>query len=82
MTKLDETDAIGGLYTVARRAGRPLAWTTSGQQVPEDLHVADPNYLAHRSLSPRAFASEFMPDDEVVPAMIADNISEWMKKAK
>jgi len=48
VTKLDETDAIGGLYTVARRAGRPLAWTTSGQRVPEDLEIADAEVIAAR----------------------------------
>jgi len=44
------------------------------------LHVADPNYLAHRSLQPRSFSSDLEPADDMVPAMIADNISEWTRK--
>jgi flagellar biosynthesis protein FlhF len=48
VTKLDETDALGGLYSLARRAGRPLAWLTSGQCVPEDLEVADGAVIAAR----------------------------------
>jgi flagellar biosynthesis protein FlhF len=82
ITKVDEAMSLAPSVDCLIRHDLPLLFIGNGQQVPEDLHVADPNYLAHRSLSPRAFASEFMPDDEVVPAMIADNISEWMKKAK
>jgi len=44
------------------------------------LHVADPGYLAHRSLQPRAYAADFEPNDEMVPAMIADNISDWARR--
>jgi hypothetical protein len=49
--------------------------------VPEDLHVADPSFLAHRSLHPRSPGIEFMPADEMVPVMIADNISTWVKRS-
>jgi flagellar biosynthesis protein FlhF len=48
VTKLDETDALGGVYSLARRAGRPLAWLSAGQRVPEDLEVADQTTLAAR----------------------------------
>lgn len=48
VTKLDETDALGAVYSVARRAGRPLSWVTSGQRVPEDFEVAERTSLAAR----------------------------------
>ncbi|NBO81851.1 MAG: flagellar biosynthesis protein FlhF [Betaproteobacteria bacterium] len=82
ITKVDEAMSLAPSVDCLIRHDLPLLFIGNGQQVPEDLHVADPNYLAHRSLSPRSHSSEFVPNDEVVPAMIADNISEWMKKAK
>ena len=48
VTKLDETDALGVVYSAARRAGRPLSWLTAGQRVPEDLEVAETALLAAR----------------------------------
>jgi flagellar biosynthesis protein FlhF len=47
-TKLDETDAPGVLYSLARRAGRPLTWLANGQRVPEDIEVAAPEAIAER----------------------------------
>lgn len=82
ITKVDEAMSLAPSIDCLIRNDLPLLFIGNGQQVPEDLHVADPNYLAHRSLSPRAHASAFVPDDEMVPAMIADNIAGWMKKTK
>jgi flagellar biosynthesis protein FlhF len=56
VTKLDETDAIGGVYSLARRAGRPLAWLSAGQRVPEDLEIADQATLAARIVTASARA--------------------------
>jgi flagellar biosynthesis protein FlhF len=39
-TKTDETNAGGSLYNFLTRSGRPLAFLTNGQRVPEDLQVA------------------------------------------
>lgn len=41
ITKTDETDALGTIYSCSRRASRPVVWTTDGQRVPED--IADAN---------------------------------------
>jgi len=82
ITKVDEAMSLAPSIDCLIRNDLPLLFIGNGQQVPEDLHVADPNYLAHRSLSPRAHASAFVPDDDMVPAMIADNIADWMKKTK
>ncbi len=48
ITKLDETDAVGVVYSLARRSGRPVAFLTEGQRVPEDLSCADAAALAAR----------------------------------
>lgn len=47
-TKLDETRCPGVMVTVAAAAGVPLAYVTTGQDVPDDLEVADPYLLAER----------------------------------
>jgi flagellar biosynthesis protein FlhF len=39
-TKIDETCSGGALYNLLAESGRPLAFMTDGQRVPEDLHLA------------------------------------------
>ena len=39
-TKLDETTRQGGLFTLALKARKPVAYLATGQEVPDDLHVA------------------------------------------
>ena len=80
ITKIDEAMSLAPSVDCLIRHDLPILFIGNGQQVPEDLHVADPNYLAHRSLQPRSFSSDLEPADDMVPAMIADNISEWTRK--
>lgn len=40
LTKLDETTAAGMTYNLARRCRRPLSYLTFGQNVPDDIEVA------------------------------------------
>ncbi|QGP92857.1 Flagellar biosynthesis protein FlhF [Neomoorella glycerini] len=47
-TKLDETCCPGVMLTVAAAAGVPLAYITTGQDVPDALEAADPHLLARR----------------------------------
>ncbi|MBM4293007.1 MAG: hypothetical protein FJ138_17625 [Deltaproteobacteria bacterium] len=46
ITKLDETYALGTLYNVTQYTGCPIAWTTNGQRVPEDIELANAEALA------------------------------------
>ncbi|OUM97970.1 MAG: flagellar biosynthesis protein FlhF [Firmicutes bacterium ZCTH02-B6] len=46
ITKLDETRAYGSLYMAPRLAGKPLAYLTTGQSVPDDIEVADGQQVA------------------------------------
>lgn len=80
ITKIDEAMSLAPSVDCLIRHDLPIMFIGNGQQVPEDLHVADPHYLAHRSLMPRSFSSDLEPADDMVPAMIADNISEWARK--
>ena len=44
-TKLDECLSLGESISVAIEYGLPVGYVTNGQQVPEDIKVADANYL-------------------------------------
>ncbi len=46
LTKLDETTAHGAAVSLACRTGLPVAYLTTGQNVPEDLEVATSSRLA------------------------------------
>ena len=41
MTKLDECESLGSLLNVHLQHGKPLSYLTDGQQVPEDLMLAE-----------------------------------------
>lgn len=44
-TKLDECLSMGETISVAIEQGMPVSYLTNGQQVPEDIKVADAHYL-------------------------------------
>jgi flagellar biosynthesis protein FlhF len=48
LTKLDEATSLGGALSVLARAGLPISYVTAGQNVPEDIEVADSADLARR----------------------------------
>jgi signal recognition particle GTPase len=41
ITKTDETRDLGVVYSLARRACRPVAWTTHGRTIPDDIEIAE-----------------------------------------
>lgn len=42
LTKVDETSFYGSIYNIACRSKIPLAYITTGQEIPNDIEVADP----------------------------------------
>ena len=42
ITKLDETISLGAVYTLTCETGIPICYLTTGQQIPEDMEVANP----------------------------------------
>lgn len=50
LTKLDESTRIGGAISVAIRHQLPIAYTTDGQKVPEDLQQARADRLVIRAM--------------------------------
>ena len=63
LTKLDETGRLGGALSVLSRHGLPLAYTTDGQVVPDDLANADASKLVLR-LEELRRAGERLPVQE------------------
>jgi len=49
-TKLDETEASGGMITVSLSLRKPISFLSSGQQIPEDLDCAGADEIAGRVL--------------------------------
>jgi flagellar biosynthesis protein FlhF len=46
LTKLDETSGLGNILPVLRSSKLPLSYLTNGQNVPDDIEVADARRLA------------------------------------
>jgi flagellar biosynthesis protein FlhF len=46
ITKLDEATELGNLISVTRSSGLPLSYLTNGQNVPDDIRIAQPEQLA------------------------------------
>jgi len=65
LTKMDEAASIGGILSAVIHSGLPVAFTTDGQKVPEDLQLARPHSLVSRAvaLSQEAAGTE---DDEFI----------------
>lgn len=51
LTKLDECGRLGGSLSAVMQAQLPIAFTTSGMRIPEDLECADALKLIKQSLS-------------------------------
>jgi flagellar biosynthesis protein FlhF len=46
-TKLDETRGLGNIFSLLYATKRPVSYVTTGQEVPEDLMVAQGDFLTH-----------------------------------
>ncbi len=51
LTKIDEATAYGNLLSVTRSSGLPIGYLTDGQNVPDDIRVAQSRELAEMILS-------------------------------
>lgn len=76
LTKLDETDSLGGALSTLIERQLPISLYTDGQQVPEDLHQARTHLLLERCFS--ALAEEM--DDES-PMSRPFGYEEWVSRA-
>ncbi len=75
MTKLDEAATIGSVLDVIIRNKLNLFYMANGQRVPEDLHVANPNYLIDRAFKLKRETGAFQFQDEELPLVMANAVA-------
>jgi flagellar biosynthesis protein FlhF len=49
-TKLDETKKLGNIFSLIYNVKKPISYLSTGQEVPDDLMVADNDYLVEKIL--------------------------------
>lgn len=67
-TKLDESLSLGEILSTAINNGLPISYLTDGQQVPEDIHIAEAKALVRKAaenLAKGADAKPFIPQANV-----------------
>jgi flagellar biosynthesis protein FlhF len=62
LTKLDEAAGLGNLLPVIRSSQLPLSYLTNGQNVPDDIEVADPTRLAGLILGFESTEGDYHPE--------------------
>ncbi len=72
MTKLDEAATIGSVLDVVIRQKLALFYVANGQRVPEDLHVANKQYLVDRAFKLKRETAPFLFDDAELPMVMAN----------
>ena len=72
MTKLDEAATIGNVLDVVIRQKLNLYYVANGQRVPEDLHVANQQYLVDRAFKLKRETAPFTFQDAELPLVIAN----------
>lgn len=72
LTKLDEAATIGSALDVVIRQKLNLYYVASGQRVPEDLHVANQEYLIDRAFKLKRETAPFQFQDSEIPLVMAN----------
>jgi flagellar biosynthesis protein FlhF len=62
LTKMDEAASLGGVFSTLIEAGLPLAFTTDGQRVPEELHLARAHTLVSQAIELAQEAGEVLDE--------------------
>ena len=74
LTKLDEAATIGSALDVVIRQKLNLYYVANGQRVPEDLHVANQQYLVDRAFKLKRETAPFQLGDAEIPAVMANTV--------
>ncbi|HWU97345.1 MAG TPA: flagellar biosynthesis protein FlhF [Oxalicibacterium sp.] len=72
LTKLDEAATIGSALDVTIRQKLNLYYVANGQRVPEDLHVANQQYLIDRAFKLKRETAPFQFNDAEIPLVMAN----------
>ncbi len=81
MTKLDEAATIGSTLDVAIRQKLNLYYVANGQRVPEDLHLANPQYLVDRAFKLKRETAAFEVHDDELPLVVASTVRQVASNA-
>lgn len=74
MTKLDESATIGGVLDVVVRQKLNLYYMANGQRVPEDIHVANQQFLVDRAFKLIRTTAPFHLNDTELPIALSAGI--------
>lgn len=80
ITKTDEATQLAPVIDCLVRNNLPLMFLSNGQRVPEDLSQPDIAYLSHRALRSRSYSDDLAINDDQIPAILSDHLSDWIKK--
>lgn len=72
LTKLDEAATIGSALDVVVRQKLNLYYVANGQRVPEDLHVANQQYLIDRAFKLKRETAPFQFSEAEIPLVMAN----------
>ncbi|MET0962480.1 MAG: flagellar biosynthesis protein FlhF [Noviherbaspirillum sp.] len=72
ITKLDEAATIGSVLDVIIRQKLQLQYIANGQRVPEDLHLARPNFLIDRAFKMQRNSAASQYKDDELPLVIGN----------
>jgi flagellar biosynthesis protein FlhF len=72
ITKIDEAASIGNALDVVIREKIKLYYTTNGQRVPEDIHLANRDNLISRALTLNTATWPYQPTDDELPQILAN----------
>jgi flagellar biosynthesis protein FlhF len=72
MTKIDEAATIGSVLDVIIRQKLQLYYVANGQRVPEDLHLARPQYLIDRAFKLKRETAPFQLQDDELPLVVGN----------
>ena len=72
MTKLDEAATVGSALDVIIRQKLKLFYVANGQRVPEDMHLANRDYLVDRAFRLKRETAPFRFQDDELPMVVAN----------
>jgi flagellar biosynthesis protein FlhF len=72
ITKLDEAATIGGVLDIVIRHKLQMYYVASGQRVPEDLHVANKQYLVDRAFKLKRETAAYKFNNDELSLLMSD----------
>jgi flagellar biosynthesis protein FlhF len=81
LTKLDEAATIGGALDIVIRQKLNLYYVASGQRVPEDLHVANKQYLVDRAFKLKRETSAYKFQNDELPLLMSNTTANTQGKS-